>query len=70
MSAETKGVVRLLYTTEEAAAALGVGVTKTKTLIRSGDLRSVKIGRLRRITVSSLNEYVQILDLRENGGVA
>jgi excisionase family DNA binding protein len=61
---------RLLYTTEEAAAQLAVGVTKTKSLIRSGDLHSVKIGRLRRIMRVSLDEYVQRLYIEQSGGDA
>lgn len=62
---ETKTVERLLYTREEAAAALGIGLTKMKELIRSGEVRSIKIGRLRRITATSLNDYVQLRYLRE-----
>lgn len=58
---------RLLYTTEEAAASLGIGVTKMKDLLRYGELRSVKIGRLRRITASSLREYVVLLEMAQNG---
>lgn len=58
---------RLLYTTEEAAAALAIGITKAKELMRAGELRSIKVGRLRRITSSSLKEYVQIRELREIG---
>jgi excisionase family DNA binding protein len=57
----------LLFTTEEAAAQLGIGVTKTKSLIKSGDLHSVKVGRLRRIVRVSLEEYVQRLYLQQNG---
>lgn len=60
-------VQRLLYTTEETAAALGIGVTKAKELIRTGELRSIKIGRLRRITVNSLSEYIVLRDLEQNG---
>lgn len=56
---------RLLYTTEEAAAQLAVGVTKAKELISTGELRSIRVGRLRRITASSLTEYVQIRELKE-----
>jgi excisionase family DNA binding protein len=63
----SKEVTRLLYTTEETAAALGIGSTKAKGLIRSGRLRSVKIGRLRRVLVASVNEYVQVLDVEQNG---
>lgn len=61
---------RLLLTTEQAAAQLGVGITKTKGLIRSGELRSVKIGRLRRILRVSLDEYVQRLFIEQSGGEA
>lgn len=57
----------ILLTTEEAASALGIGITKAKSLIRDGDLHSVKIGRLRRIMVVSLEEYVQRLDTEQNG---
>lgn len=60
----------LLFTTEEAAAQLSIGITKTKSLIASGDLRSVKVGRLRRIVRVSIEEYVQRLYLEENGGAA
>lgn len=66
---ERNEVERLLFTTEEAAARLNIGITKTKQLIKLGELRSVKIGRLRRVTSSSLNEYVQIRELKEIGGV-
>lgn len=62
----TNEVERLLYTTEEAAAALGIGVTKMKQMLSSGTIRSIKIGSLRRITVASLNEYVQIQALKQN----
>jgi excisionase family DNA binding protein len=65
----TNEVERLLYTTEEAAAALGIGVTKLKELIRSGDLRSVKVGALRRVPVSALQEYVQLLRLEQAVGL-
>jgi excisionase family DNA binding protein len=64
-----KPVERILYTTEEAASALGIGVTKAKELIRSGDLRSVKIGVLRRIPVSALHEYVSLLHLESAVGL-
>ena len=63
-------VERLLYTREEAAFALNIGITKLKELISSGELRSVKIGTLRRITASSLNDYVKIRELRENGDLS
>lgn len=59
---------KILYTTEEAAASLSIGVTKTKDLLRSGDLRSLKIGRHRRISVSALKEYVVLQEMAANRG--
>jgi excisionase family DNA binding protein len=58
-------VERLLYKREEVAAALGIGITKVKQLISSGELRSIKIGTLRRVTATSLREYVQLRELEE-----
>lgn len=56
-----------LFTVEETAAQLSTGVTKVRQLIATGELRSIKIGRLRRITASSIGEYIQIRELREMG---
>lgn len=58
---------KILYTTEEAAASLSIGVTKTKELIRYGELRSLKIGRHRRIAVSALREFVVLREMATNG---
>lgn len=59
---------KLLYTIEEAAASLGIGTTKTRELINT-DLRSVKIGRHRRIPISALKEYVVLLEMHQNSGI-
>lgn len=64
---DTTKIEPLVFTTEQAAAQLNIGITKTKQLIWSGELRSIKIGRLRRVTASSLKEYVQLCELREMG---
>ncbi len=61
---------RVLYRTEEAAAALGIGITTAKDLIRTGELRSVKVRSLRRVMAVSLDEYVARLDFEQNGGSA
>lgn len=61
-----KAPERLLYRTEEAAAILGLGITTTKNLIRTGELRSVKIRNCRRIMAASLQEYTQRLDFEQN----
>jgi excisionase family DNA binding protein len=52
---------RLLLTAQEAAQALGVSRTKIYDLMRSGRLRSVKIGGSRRIPVDALAELVDEL---------
>jgi excisionase family DNA binding protein len=52
----------LLVRPEDAAHALGVGRTKVYELMRSGELRSVRVGGLRRIPVLALNEFVARLE--------
>lgn len=60
----TTAVVPVLLRPDEAAAALRVGRTKVFELIRTGELRSVKIGHLRRIAPAALNDYVAGLEDR------
>jgi excisionase family DNA binding protein len=43
---------------EEAAEVLAIGRTAVFGLIRAGELRSVKIGKLRRIPADALDDYV------------
>ncbi len=56
---ETMELGRLLLRPEEVAKALGVGRTMVFELIRSGELRSVKIGKSRRIPTQAVREYVE-----------
>jgi excisionase family DNA binding protein len=58
---------RILYPTAEVAQQLGVGLSTAKALIKSGELRSVKIGRSRRVPVEALHDYVRRLDTEQNG---
>ena len=60
--ATENGVPVLLVCPEDAARALGVGRTKVYELMRSGALRSVRVGGLRRIPVAALNEFVTRLE--------
>lgn len=53
---------KLLLTPEEAAELLGVGRSTVYDLLRLGLLPSVKIGRSRRVRVSSLRDYVATLE--------
>jgi excisionase family DNA binding protein len=52
----------LLLRPEDAASALGIGRTKVYELMRSGALRSVKIGGLRRIPATALADFVAKLE--------
>jgi excisionase family DNA binding protein len=49
---------QLLLRPEEAAEVLAIGRTAVFGLIRAGELRSVKIGKLRRIPADALDDYV------------
>ena len=53
---------RLLLRVDEAGRQLNLGRTVMYELIRSGRLRSVKIGKLRLIPTSALVEFVETLD--------
>lgn len=50
--------IRLVLTIEEAARRLGIGRTLMYSLVMSGDIESVTIGRLRRVPAECLAEYV------------
>ncbi len=52
---------RIVLTVEEAAERLGIGRTMVYALVRSGDIESIAIGRLRRIPVDALEEFVERL---------
>ncbi|MFD8676307.1 excisionase family DNA-binding protein [Streptomyces seoulensis] len=48
----------VLLTVEEAARRLRIGRTTCYGLIRSGELESVPVGRLRRVPADAVPEYV------------
>jgi excisionase family DNA binding protein len=50
--------LRLLLTPEEAADRLALSRTTIYELIRKGELRSVKVGRARRIPAGALDDFV------------
>jgi excisionase family DNA binding protein len=47
------------YTTEQVAVMLGYGLTKTKQLVASGHIRSVKDGGNRRILPEWVDDYIR-----------
>lgn len=55
----------LLYKPEAAAAALGIGRSKTFELIAAGELETVQIGRSRRVPAQALEDYVARLRQRQ-----
>ncbi len=48
---------KLLLTVTEAAARLGIGRTLMYDLISTGEIPSVRVGRLRRVRTADLEEY-------------
>jgi excisionase family DNA binding protein len=50
------------YTVEQVAEILHVGRDKVYGLLRTGQLRSIKIGKSRRITDEHLAEFVSALE--------
>jgi excisionase family DNA binding protein len=51
-------IFRKWHTVDEVAEMLGYGLTKTKMLIITGELRSLKDGRSRRVLPEWVDEYV------------
>ncbi len=58
IAATTTVIERKWHTTAEVAEMLGFGLSKTKMLVLSGQIRSVAIGRNRRILPLWVDEYV------------
>ncbi len=56
---------RLLLTVDEAAEQLSIGRTTAWALVRSGDLESVQIGRLRRVHVNAIAAYAAQLSAKQ-----
>ena len=57
MEPQTSPSPRVMLTAEQAADALGIGRTTVYALIKSGELRSLRIGRLRRIPADEIDAY-------------
>ncbi|MFF8275653.1 excisionase family DNA-binding protein [Streptomyces lateritius] len=52
-------VERKWHATAEIAEMLGFGLSKTQMLVLTGEIRSVKVGRNRRILPAWVDEYVE-----------
>lgn len=58
---------RKMLTISEAARGLSVGRSTVYTLLNSGSLSSVIIGRLRRIPIDSLEDFLSSLQVAPSG---
>ncbi|MFJ9702571.1 MULTISPECIES: excisionase family DNA-binding protein [Streptomyces] len=63
-------IQRKWHTTAEVAEMLGFGLSKTKMLVLTGEIRSVKVGRNRRILPAWVDEYVQRVTADAEGQAA
>lgn len=52
-------IARKWYSTAEVAEMLGYGLTKTKFLVLSGQIRSIKDGANRRILPEWVDDYIR-----------
>ena len=50
---------RLLLRVPEVADRLGLGLTKTWALVNTGEIRSITIGKSRRVPVEALEEWLR-----------
>ncbi|MEV3990389.1 excisionase family DNA-binding protein [Streptomyces sp. NPDC049837] len=66
----TTVIERKWHTTAEVAEMLGFGLSKTKMLVLTGEIRSVKVGRNRRILPAWVDEYVQRVTANAEGWAA
>jgi excisionase family DNA binding protein len=51
--------MRLLLSVEEAAAAMGLGRSMMYHLVMRQQIASIKVGRMRRIPVAALEEFIR-----------
>lgn len=56
----------LLLKVEEGARRLGLGRAKVYELIQRGEIRTVRVGKARRIPVHALEEFVQGLEAEQS----
>ena len=54
---------KLLLTAVEAAEQLTVSRTKVYELMAAGTLRSIRIGRLRRVPIDALRDFIEAMEL-------
>lgn len=62
MSTTEPHIDKILLTPEEAAERLSITRSRLYDLLRSRELVSVKLGKVRRISVAALERYVEKLE--------
>lgn len=67
MSERTPPADLLLLDVDQAARRLGIGRSKFYVFVLSGAIRSITIGRRRKIPVEALREFIEKLDALQNG---
>jgi excisionase family DNA binding protein len=60
----------ILLRVEDAARRLGIARTLMFRLIKDGEVESIRVGRLRRVPVESLEEYVDRLRQAQKSSAA
>jgi len=58
----TASATKLLLTPNEAAEQLAVSRTKIYELMAAGTLRSIHIGRLRRVPIDALRDFIEAME--------
>ncbi|KQX37474.1 DNA-binding protein [Streptomyces sp. Root63] len=66
----TTVIERKWHSTTEVDEMLGFGLSKTKMLVLTGEIRSVKVGRNRRILPAWVDEYIQRVSADAEGWAA
>ena len=61
-------VPKLALSPQEFASSVGIGLSRTYELLASGELESIKIGKLRRIPMASAERFIQ--ERRTSGDAA
>ena len=59
MTTTTAPAAALTANPDRAAERLGLGRTKTYELIRTGELRSLKVGRRRLVPLEAIDEFLR-----------
>jgi excisionase family DNA binding protein len=62
------GTIKLVLSPEEACEALGVKKSTLHKMLMSGEIKSIKIGKLRRIPADGLRTYVERQIAAQDGG--